>query len=111
MDFCFDQNMQPNLAFTKSGRAYFWWYRTATQSYETLDLGAGAITPLAILDDKRDGLATYSDVLLFYVRGTSVYYREQRDNYAVEYHLCDGVIKLLRVGFSKGLRVQLQVLI
>lgn len=112
MDFSFDQNMKPCLAFTQNGRAYFWWYRVATLSYELLDLGDGALYPLALMDDKREQSAGFNDVLLVYLRNGRMYWREQRDNYAIEYDSnVSGVRQLLRVGFTQGLRVQVMVIV
>lgn len=110
MDFCFDQNMKPCLAFTKNGLGYFWWYNTVNLQYETIALG-GVLTPLAILDDKRDHFAGDSDVVLLYLRDGSLYCRDQRDRYTIEYDLnIHGIKRLLRVGFTTGLRVQIMVL-
>jgi hypothetical protein len=41
------------------------------------------------------------------MRGTSLYYRQQRDRYEVEYLLKTGLnAKLVRVGMNKGYRLQ-----
>lgn len=111
MDFSFDQNMKPCLAFTQNGVAKFWWYNTVNLQYETIILPALSTTPLTLLDDKRVGLLGSSDIILFYLREGRLYYREQRDRFTVEYDSgIAGVRKLLRVGFTEGLRVQLMVL-
>lgn len=111
MDFSFDQNMKPCLAFTQNGVAKFWWYNTANLQYETIIL-PGAMTPLTLLDDKREGLLGSSDIILFYLREGRLYYREQRDRFTVEYDSgISGVRRLIRVGFTEGLRVQLAVIV
>lgn len=110
MDFSFDQNMKPCLAFTQNGVAKFWWYNTVNLQYETIIL-TGATTPLTLLDDKREGLLGSSDIILFYLRDGRLYYREQRDRFTVEYDSgISGIRRLVRVGFTEGLRVQIAVI-
>lgn len=112
MDFSFDQNMKPCLAFTQNGVAKFWWYNTANLQYEIITLASGDMTPLTLLDDKRDQQLGQSDIILFYLREGRLYYREQRDRFIIEYDSgISGVRRLLRVGFTEGLRVQLMVLV
>lgn len=111
MDFSFDQNMKPCLAFTKNGHCFFWWYNTVNLQYETIDLGPDARTPVVLMDDKRDLLLGTSDIILFYLRSGRLYYREQRDRFTIEYDsTIAGINRILRVGFTEGLRVQLMVL-
>lgn len=110
MDFCFDQNMKPCLAYTQNGLGYFWWYNVVNLQYEIIPLG-DVSTPLALMDDKRKGLELGSDVVLLYLRDGSLYCRDQRDRYTIEYDLnVHGIRRLLRVGFTTGLRVQIMVL-
>lgn len=111
MDFSFDQNMKPCLAFTQNGVAKFWWYNTVNLQYEIITL-PGAMTPLTLLDDKRSDLLGNSDVILMYLRDGRLYYREQRDRFTVEYDSqISGVRRLIRVGFTEGLRVQVAVIV
>lgn len=110
MDFSFDQNMKPCLAFTQNGVAKFWWYNTVNLQYEIITL-TGAMTPLTLLDDKREGLLGSSDIILFYLRDGRLYYREQRDRFTIEYDSgISGIRRLVRVGFTEGLRVQIAVI-
>lgn len=111
MDFSFDQNMKPCLAFTQNGVAKFWWYNTGNVQYEIITL-PGATTPLTLLDDKRDEATNVSDVILFYLRDGRLYYREQRDRFTIEYDSnIAGIRRLIRVGFTEGLRAQLMVIV
>lgn len=111
MDFSFDQNMKPCLSFLKDGLGYFWWYNTVTLQYETVALGE-VETPLCLLDDKRTETVGDSDIVLFYLRDGVMYCRDQRDRFTIEYDLqLSSIKRLLRVGFTTGLRVQIQVLI
>lgn len=106
--FTFDQNMQPTIAYVVAGNAYFRWYDTTISEFTTADLGA-AKTPRVLYDDKRlVGSQGYqvSDVLLGYVRDNNLYMRVQRDRYEVEYLLASNVNPLIKIGFTRGLRVQ-----
>lgn len=110
MDFSFDQNMKPCLAFTQNGVAKFWWYNTVNLQYEIIVL-TDAMTPLTLLDDKRDQQLGQSDIVLFYLRDGRLYYREQRDRFTIEYDSgISGIRRLVRVGFTEGLRVQIAVI-
>lgn len=103
----FDQNMRPVLAFVQNGVARYRWYDPTVGAQIVTDLPAGSITPKVILDDKRQTQTSNCDVILAYVRGGGLYYRQQRDRYQIERLLTDGVTtSLLRIGFSDQLRLQ-----
>jgi hypothetical protein len=111
MDFSFDQNMKPCLAFTQNGVAKFWWYNAVNSQYEIVVL-TGAMTPLVVLDDKRPVGVNNSDIVLVYLRDGSLYCRDQRDRFLIEYDLnIRGIKRLVRMGFSTGLRIQIQVIV
>lgn len=105
----FDQLMQPTLAYVQDGIAYLRWYDSAAAEYVTDTIGAGIITPRVSLDDKRyiasNGYQS-SDVILAYVKGGNLYYRQQRDRYTIERLLKTGVKPLIKIGFNRGLRFQ-----
>lgn len=103
----FDQNMQPVVAFVQDGQAWLWWYDSAVPGMVFTQI-AGAVNPRLTLDDKRPVQVASSDVILAYLRGGSLYYRQQRDRYLTEYLLsadppCGG---LASVCMSKGGRLQ-----
>lgn len=110
----FDQNMNPMVAYVLSATARLYWYDSVPASYVTVLLGADVKSPMLTLDDKRPeaGSQNRSDVLLFYVRGSRLCYRQQRDRFQVERTLqwLDGNAATIRkAGMSQGLRVQLEV--
>lgn len=103
----FDQNMQPAVAFVQEGAAWLWWFDSSTSGM-VFSQFPGAVNPRLTLDDKRALQAGNSDVILAYLRGSSLYYRQQRDRYQVEYLLsnsppCGG---LACIAMSKGNRLQ-----
>lgn len=109
ISFSFDQLMRPVVVYVAGGRAYLNWYDSAVPGYVTTALAADVETPRVAMDDKRyavtDGFQT-NDVILAYVRGGNLYYRQQRDRYQVERLLATGVKPLIKIGFSRGLRLQ-----
>jgi len=119
MDFCFDQNMKPCLAYNlgfkdgynpEEGHAYFWWYDTTQQQYETVDLGLGSYDCRCILDDKRDSatVGNWNDICLFYLRDGALYYREQRERFEIEHPMNQtGIKRLIKAGFTDALRINL----
>lgn len=107
VSLAFDQNMQPNVAYVSAGQAYWWWYNTTTQSHTTMTMASDVISPGATLDDKRIQNLGNSDIILSYLRGSSLYYRQQRDLYATEYFLDDNVGDyLIDVQMASNLRLQ-----
>lgn len=109
ISFTFDANMQPVVAYVVNGLSFLNWFDSLLGQYVTTALGAGIITPRVTLDDKRlVGSNGYqrSDVILGYVRGGNLYYRQQRDRFGVERLLKTGVKPLIKIGFTRGLRLQ-----
>lgn len=107
VSLAFDQNMQPNVAYVSAGQAYWWWYDTTTQSHQTMTMASDVLTPRATLDDKRTPNLGNSDIIISYIRGTSLYYRQQRDRYATEYFLEDNVgDALIDIQMASNLRLQ-----
>lgn len=109
ISFSFDANMRPVIAYVANGQAYLNWYDSVPNDYVTTALDAGVITPRVSLDDKRDIASNgyqLSDVILGYVRGGNLYYRQQRDRYTIERLLTTNVKPLIRIGFNRGLRFQ-----
>lgn len=107
--FAFDQNMQPTFAYVQGESCYLRWFDTTVSEFVTTTLGVGVITPRVVFDDKRPlGSEGYqrSDVVLAYVRGGALYTRQQRDRYLIEYLQATGVTPLIKIGFTRGLRLQ-----
>lgn len=109
LSFCFDQNMRPFFAYVQEGQAKYRWFDTITGQNEIVILGPTDTNPRCCMDDKRPYQTAQgaNDIILAYVRAGSLYFREQRDRFGVEYLLKTGVSgKLLRVGMNRGLRLQ-----
>jgi len=107
VSFTFDQNMNPFLAFMQNGQAKFYWFDPTIPGYTLTLLPAGSVSPKVCLDDKRAVENPTSDVILGYIRSGTLYYREQRDRFLVEYTLKTGVIgDVLMVGMTKIGRLQ-----
>jgi hypothetical protein len=90
LDFAFDQNMRPYLAYDKNdGRAYLYYYSTLAGAYATLQLPSGARSPRMTHDDKRrwSVIGNLSDVCLFYINNDKVYYRVQRERFESEHQV------------------------
>lgn len=109
----FDQNMRPTLAYVANGVTKLYWYDTQIGGPTTTTF-AGAFSPFLTLDDKRESQLGTSDLLFFYLRDGSLYYRQQRDRFGVEYQLATGipvsVDRIVRVGMGTNLRLQVVII-
>jgi hypothetical protein len=106
--FAFDQNMRPALAFRMgSNRIDLRWYDSSVGQYV---MSTGLTTgrnPRLSLDDKRASQTQNSDIILAYLRGTSLHYRIQRDRYLVEYTAASNLLpttKLRNIGMATNYR-------
>lgn len=115
VSLAFDQNMRPALAYIENGQAKLYWYDSVAEAQVTTVLDPAITSVFLTMDDKRAPATqlNLNDVLLFYVKGAALYYRQQRDRYNTERFLTtlmDPSAKLRKVGMSTGLRVQMQVI-
>lgn len=112
LGLAFDQNMRPFVAFVQNGRAKFFWYDTVLGETLITELPVDARTPQCCMDDKREMQTSQgsNDVIIAYLRGTGLYFRQQRDRYEVEYLLTASApgTKLLRIGMNQGFRLQFE---
>jgi hypothetical protein len=107
ISFTFDQLMRFALAFVQGGQSKLLWYDTSVSSTVITVLASDVTNPRVVLDDKRINQSASSDIILAYKRGTSLYYRQQRDRFTVEYLLATNITqKLNKIGFSNKLRLQ-----
>lgn len=90
LSLTFDQNMAPFVAFVANGTSTYWWFDPNAQAQVFSSLPSDAVSPRCVLDDKRRFASSYSDILLGYVRGTTLYYRLQRERYQTEHTLRAG---------------------
>jgi hypothetical protein len=109
LSFCFDQNMRPFYAYVQNGQAKFRWYDTVFGGNVITLLNAADYSPKCTLDSKSfiqttEGL---NDIILAYVRGGTLYYRQQRDRFEVERSLAVvGNFRLMKVGMNVINRLQ-----
>jgi len=107
---CFDQNMNPFVAFVDASGSRFRWFDPQVSAFVITALPAGSLTPRCTLDDNRVSQSASSDIILSYVRGGVLHYRQQRDRFGLEYTLQTGLFSTLRaIGMSDTLRLQFQV--
>lgn len=108
----FDQNMRPVVAVsTRTKDLHLYWYDPIAGAHVLTALGHGR-SPRLTLDDKRPGADQYNDVILGYVSGKVVKYRQQRDRFAAEYSVVSGIpghARLHQLGMGTNLRLQFKV--
>ncbi|MCC7462086.1 MAG: hypothetical protein IT480_06435 [Gammaproteobacteria bacterium] len=109
----FDQNMRIAVAydFHTGAPPEFYWFDNTLGYYVTLVLPPGSITPRCGLDDSRDMQVAGSDIILTYLRAGTLYFREQRDRFTVEYTLKSGLegYELAQFGMNRKYRLQWQL--
>lgn len=84
LSLSFDQAGRPFLAYAAAGSVYIRWYDSSVSAAVTTLIAAGD-QPFCHLDERRPEFVGESDVLLIYRRGESVYLRQQRDRFLIEY--------------------------
>lgn len=108
----FDASMDSAVAFVDEGVTKLWWYDSSLPG-RALTTFPGCSSPRLTLDDKRETQTGTADILFFYLRADSLYYRQQRDRYGVERLLCaapPNTLRLGRTGMSIANRVQIEFL-
>lgn len=107
----FDQNGHPCVAYVLKSdlTAHMYWYDPAASGYVTFHLPTDATCPRVVLDDKRAKHLSTSDIIMAYVRGTSLYTRKQRERFLTERLMTAAFGKTLkRVGMTNKLRLQFE---
>lgn len=111
----FDQLMNVVVTYVASGTAKLRWYNTNVENYVTTTLSGGSRSPVIALDDKRANATSTgnNDILVFYIRGNTVYYVQQRDLYGVERVLYNFTgtsnTYIRRVGMDSNDRMRLEL--
>ena len=111
LGLAFNFNMQPCITYVKSERVYLNWFDTSVQQYITADFGI-LKSPQISLDDRRNETSNSSDVIFSYVKDRSVYYRQQRDRFNIEYYVGDITqdgVTLVQIGMGKNYRFQFKI--
>jgi hypothetical protein len=109
ISFSFDQAMRPAIAFVQSGVAKVYWYDSVEGDMVITEIGEGVVTPRITYDDKRQlgsGGYSVSDLVLAYVLDDNLYIRLQRDRFTIAYLLAEEVTPLIKIGFTRALRLQ-----
>lgn len=110
VSLAFDQNMNVCVAFVEAGVAKLLWYDTTVSELVVTEIGSEVTHPRVALDDNREFNRANSDIILAYIKDGALYYRQQRDRYAIERQLSSGPwIALKRIGMGSGYRFQFQV--
>lgn len=112
LSLAFDQNMRSCVAFTADGNVWLRWYDPIPQAYTIASFGPGR-NPRLTLDDKRASQLSVSDVILAYIGGGSLVYRQQRDRFTIPYVLrsgVDGSVRLKNIGMTRNLRILFETL-
>lgn len=107
----FDQNMRWAVTYISAGVLKLRWFDAQVGQHIVSTFGEAA-NPKIALDDKRVSQANTSDMILAYLRGTSLYYRQQRDRFAVERLLRSNLFpntRLKNIGMNKNLRLQFEL--
>ncbi|ASL01759.1 hypothetical protein [Xanthomonas citri] len=102
----FDQNMRPVVSFAEGDMVVIWWFDPVQGAQVFTELAQGQ-SPRITLDDHRLQLVGSSDVILAYQRDQVLYYRQQRDRFAIERQIATGVTDVLdAIGMSTAWRLQ-----
>jgi len=113
ISLAFDQNMRPAVAYIEAGQPKLYWFDSFVSTQVTTLLATDIVSTYLTTDDKRDvaSQTNTNDILLFYVRASSLFYRQQRDRFSIERLLAvltePGV--LVAAGMNTGNRVQIEV--
>lgn len=111
ISFCFDQNMHYCVSFIQEGVLKLRWFDSFVNNYVTTTFEQ-AINPRLTLDDKRSESLQTSDIILAYIRGRTLYYRQQRDRFDIERALRTDLFpgaRLRNIGMNKNWRVQFEL--
>jgi hypothetical protein len=111
-DFTFDQNMSPFFAYTlNDGTSYIYWFDALSGDYTTTQMPEGSVNLRCSLDDKRPTSSGTSDIVLSYVRSGTLFMRQQRDRYGVEYTLSTAFAgkRQIQAGLNALFRYQFEI--
>lgn len=84
LSLTFDQNARPFVSWEDNGNIYIYWYNPGTAANEKALICSGRY-PVSTLDYRHTIYMAESDIMLFYIDGANVKYRQQRDRFTIEY--------------------------
>jgi len=110
----FNQNNDPFICYEMgSCEAKYYYWNTVAADYVTDTLPVGSKYLACCLDDHRYTNASTSDTILAYVRGGTLYYRQERDRFGTERALTAvgavGGGELHKVGMTENLRLKFDI--
>ena len=111
LSFTFDQNMRWSVAYVQDDVLTLRWYDALVSAHVISSFGPGR-NPRMSLDDKRRSQYQNSDMIFAYIRGSSVYYRQQRDRFLIERTLRENLFpntRLKGMGMNRNLRLQAEL--
>lgn len=106
VSLAFDNNMNVILAWMDSVGAKLYWFNNT--SYVTTAFAATSCR--VTIDDVRDFYNANSDVIFAYTNAGTLYWRQQRDLYAIERTVGSTTGLLQKVGLNQLNRLQFQLL-
>lgn len=107
----FDQNMRWSVGYVQDGILKLNWFDSQVSARVTT-VFAAARNPKMALDDKRPAEVATSDMILAYIAGNTLFYRQQRDRFLIERTLRTSLFpgtKLKNIGMNKNMRMQFEL--
>lgn len=108
VSMAFDANMAVTLAWTTNDGASLYYFDTTSEEYHTVFYPGITSCRLAV-DDPRDFYESESDIIFGYTIQGTLYYRVQRDRYAIPYKISDTDKLLRRMGPTAVSRLQFEL--
>lgn len=107
----FDQNMRPFVVYVENTTTKMWWYDPTIPGQTITTLGTGFRSPRCTTDEKRAWHLADSDIQLWYVRGSNLCVRYQRERFTVEHakKVVGPQAELVSVTMSTNGRLQLRL--
>ncbi len=104
----FDQNGNTFIAWTQdlAGQSFYRWFDTTIPGYRVSTLTGPVLRVFATLDDQRPIEFQNDDIIFAYTRLGTLFYRQQRDRFGIEYNLGAAPGALVQLGMSHVLRLQ-----
>ena len=110
---CFDQQMRWTVGYVADGILKLRWFDSSVppNGARVISVFDQVRNPKMALDDKRPLQLANSDMILAYLKGNSLCYRQQRDRFQIERVLETNLFpgtKLKNIGMNKQLRMQFE---
>jgi hypothetical protein len=106
VSLAFDNNMNPVIAWMDAVGAKLYWFNNVT--FVTTPFAATSCR--VTIDDVRDFYNADSDVIFAYTNAGTLYWRQQRDQYAIQRTVGTTTGLLQKVGLNQLNRLQFQLL-